>query len=35
MTEDDLPVTVPQRFRGVREAYYEVGAQIAHLSSKI
>ena len=32
-----LPVTVPvaQRFRGVREAYYEVGAQIAHLSSKI
>ncbi|BDA83159.1 oxidoreductase [Aureimonas sp. SA4125] len=36
-SELPLPVTapVPQRFRGVREAYYEVGAQVAHLSSKI
>ena len=32
-----LPVTppVPQRFRTARETYYEVGAQIAHLSSRI
>lgn len=37
--EDDmpLPVTEPksQSFRRVREAYYEVGAQVAHLSSRI
>jgi sarcosine oxidase len=39
LPEEDLPLPVtqpvPQRFRGVREAYYEVGAQVAHLSSKI
>jgi sarcosine oxidase len=39
MSEDELPLPVttpvPQRFRGIREAYYEVGAQVAHLSSKI
>jgi glycine/D-amino acid oxidase-like deaminating enzyme len=37
--EDDLPlpVTAPeaQPFRSVRETYYEVGAQLAHLSSRI
>lgn len=32
-----LPVTpvVPQHLRAAREAYYEVGAQIAHLSSRL
>lgn len=37
--EDDLPlpVTEPraQPFRGIREAYYEIGAQLAHLSSRV
>lgn len=37
--EDDLPLPLtqpePQRFRGAREAYYELGAQIAHLSSRV
>ncbi|MEX6504872.1 NAD(P)/FAD-dependent oxidoreductase [Jiella sp. M17.18] len=38
-SEDDLPLPLtqpaPQRFRGWRERYYEVGSQIAHLSSRI
>lgn len=37
--EDDLPLPVtdlaPQSFRGMREAFYEAGAQIAHLSSRV
>ena len=39
LTDADLPlpVTVPQAqaFRGLREAYYEYGAQVAHLSSRL
>lgn len=36
-SELPLPVTAPkpQSFRAVRESYYEVGAQVAHLSSRI
>ena len=32
-----LPVTEPkaQSFRGVREAYYELGAQIAHIGEMV
>ena len=34
--EDDLPLPVSdpkeQNFRGLREAYYEAGAQIAHVA---
>ncbi|WP_062209733.1 FAD-binding oxidoreductase [Aureimonas sp. AU12] len=39
LSEDELPLPVtlpvPQRLRGLRETYYEVGAQIAHLSSRL
>ena len=39
LREEDLPLPLsdarPQRFRAVREGFYEYGAQVAHLTSRI